>query len=200
MTDIPRSTTLIDFMKKAEADLSFTERRLIVSQALLMLEQNDHEDIDQASPYRSLPAGIEMRVAIRRSLRVGSSAGTPVEDLGVRADEQHQLTRADILHGNVDLIEAAGKILKARHVRRLALVSMVREGEVLVVRLTVHGFDQLDSYVDGRPWGSQTVHDGEISVRLEGIAGAQRLRFEGYEIKNGAREPVANLLTALAEE
>lgn len=35
-------------------------------------------------PLRPLPAGAGMRVSLRRTLRVGASAGQPVEDLGVR--------------------------------------------------------------------------------------------------------------------
>src|SRR5918994_3577264 len=48
------------------------------------------------SPYRALPAGVDMRVSIRRTLRVAEAAGTPVEDLGVVPDERHHLTRRDI--------------------------------------------------------------------------------------------------------
>ena len=39
---------------------------------------------DAESPYAPLPRQADMRVAIRRTLRVGKLAGTPVEDLGVR--------------------------------------------------------------------------------------------------------------------
>src|SRR4029453_13629285 len=49
------------------------------------------------SPYRPLPPGIDIPVAIRRTLRVGPNTGTPVEDFGVRSDEVHQTTRDDIL-------------------------------------------------------------------------------------------------------
>ena len=59
-----------------------------------------------------------MRVAIRRTLRVGRRAGAPVEDLGVVPDERHDLTRNDLLKGNVDLINRAGKLLAARPVRQ----------------------------------------------------------------------------------
>jgi hypothetical protein len=49
------------------------------------------------SPYQPLPNGANMRVAIRRTVRVGALAGTPVEDLGVEPDERHPLTRRDLL-------------------------------------------------------------------------------------------------------
>ena len=61
--------------------------------------------------FKPLPAGAEMRVAIRRCLRVGKNAGIPIEDLGIRPDKKHQLTKNDILHKNVDLLAAAGNLL-----------------------------------------------------------------------------------------
>lgn len=162
----------------------------------LLTSLHDHEDVGGASPYRSLPAGAGMRVSIRRSLRVGQMAGTPVEDLGVSADVPHRLTRRDVLDGNKDLLETAGRILKAEPVRRLALLSSAREGEALVVRLDVRGFDQLDAYVDDRPWSSQAVVSGEVTVRLADAAGAKRLRLEGHRVEAGARTLVAHLLLA----
>jgi hypothetical protein len=66
------------------------------------------------SPLSALPRGASMRVAVRRSTRVGDSAGLPVEGLGTEADEVHSYTLNDQLHNNVDLLAAAGRILAAR--------------------------------------------------------------------------------------
>ena len=52
-----------------------------------------------------------MRVAIRRTTRVGENAGLPLEDLGVVPDVIHRLTRDDLLQDNRDLIAAATAIL-----------------------------------------------------------------------------------------
>ena len=139
---------------------------------------DDFSDGD-GSPYRPLPAGAGMRVAIRRSLRVGPSAGTPVEDLGVRADKVHQLTRRDVLAGNADLLDAAGRILKDQPRRQLDLHSLTRDGDTLVARFTVLGFDRLDVYADDRPWASHQVQDGEITIRL--APPTKRLNFEGHQ-------------------
>jgi hypothetical protein len=46
---------------------------------------------DADSPYLPLPNGAGMRVAVRRTLRVGKRAGTPVEDLGIIPDACHFL-------------------------------------------------------------------------------------------------------------
>ena len=74
---------------------------------------------EPGSPYAPLPKGANMRVAIRRGLRVGALSGTPVEDLGVAPTVQHAMTKADILSGNVDLLEKAGEILAGLPARRL---------------------------------------------------------------------------------
>jgi C-terminal processing protease CtpA/Prc len=67
---------------------------------------------DRSSPYfQSLPYGADMRVAVRRTLRVGMNAGIPLEDLGVVPQHRHEMTRADLLDGNRDLIDSACRIL-----------------------------------------------------------------------------------------
>jgi C-terminal processing protease CtpA/Prc len=55
----------------------------------------------------ALPAGYDLNLSMRRSLRTGVAAGLPVEDLGVPADIVHQLTRRDVLAGNSDLLAFA---------------------------------------------------------------------------------------------
>jgi hypothetical protein len=62
-------------------------------------------------PFRPLPKGAGMRVAIRRGLRVGKRAGIPVEDLGIVPDEQHRMTRGDVLGTNEDLLNHAAALL-----------------------------------------------------------------------------------------
>ena len=81
-------------------------------------QQYFSSDILPGSVYQPLPNGAGMRVAIRRTLRVGRRAGAPVEDLGVIPDERHDLTRDDLLKGNVDLINRAGELLAATPVRQ----------------------------------------------------------------------------------
>ncbi len=63
------------------------------------------------SPFKALPGGADMRVAIRRTTRVGKNAGLPLEDLGVQPDEIHRMTRDDVMQGNRDLIAAARALL-----------------------------------------------------------------------------------------
>ncbi|MFI6599763.1 S41 family peptidase [Nonomuraea sp. NPDC050536] len=127
----------------------------------------------EESPYRSLPGGAGMRVAIRRTLRVGPSSGTPVEDLGIHADERHLLTPRDVIGGNADLIERAGRILAGLEGRRLDLDSVAGG----TATLTVAGLDRLDVYADGRPQASKDVADGQVTIQ---VPAAGTLLLEGY--------------------
>jgi C-terminal processing protease CtpA/Prc len=70
------------------------------------------------SPIHPLPKGADMRVALRMSTRVKDRAGLPLEDLGVEPDAIHRLTRRDLLEGNRDLINEAGRILAGGALRR----------------------------------------------------------------------------------
>jgi C-terminal processing protease CtpA/Prc len=67
---------------------------------------------DRRSPFKTLPNQAELRVAFRRSVRVGPrTAGNDVEDFGVTPDYFHAMTRNDLLRGNVDLINHAASLL-----------------------------------------------------------------------------------------
>jgi Peptidase family S41 len=132
------------------------------------------------TPYKPLPNGAAMRVAIRRSLRVGELAGTPVEDLGVVPDRRHELTRRDVLEDNLDLLDAAGALLAATPQRALRLTSSLDGGGTLTLQVTTQGIERLDAYVDGRPRASADVSDGASILTVPGVAGAAVVRVEGY--------------------
>jgi Peptidase family S41 len=133
---------------------------------------------DSESPYRALPNGANMRVSIRRTLRVGELSGTPVEDLGVRPDVMHKLTRADLLEENVDLLDAAGELLAGMPVRRLSVSASVSGGG-LSVAIDAAGVDRVDLAVDGRPRASEDVGQGPLTVTIPGVSAGQ-LRVDGY--------------------
>jgi len=116
---------------------------------------------ESGSPYKALPKAANMRVAIRRTLRVGAVAGTPVEDLGVVPDQRHRMTRNDVLNGNVDLLEQAGELLAALPPRTLQVTATLGAGGELVLELAVAGLDRADVYVDDRPRASVDVTRGK---------------------------------------
>lgn len=74
-----------------------------------------YDVLEQLLPgvFRPLPKGISMRVAVRRTARVGERSGDPVEDLGVKPDLEHPLTKRDLLEENADLIAFAAQALNS---------------------------------------------------------------------------------------
>ena len=135
---------------------------------------------DADSPYKALPKGANMRVAIRRTLRVGAEGGTPVEDLGVVPDERHFMTRADVLEGNVDLLNRAGELLAALPVRRLDLTVSPSGTDDLDIEVEVESVDRVDVYVDDRPRTSLDPQGGNASATVTGVPGATSVRAEGF--------------------
>ena len=135
---------------------------------------------DAGTPYAPLPKQADMRVAIRRTVRVGALSGTPVEDLGVRSDLRHEMTRRDVLEGNLDLLDAAGALLAGRPVRRLGLTASSAADGTLTLQLQLAGMDRVDVYVDGRPRGSADVADGAGTLTFPGEGGATTVQVQGF--------------------
>jgi hypothetical protein len=135
---------------------------------------------DAGSPYAALPKGANLRVAIRRTLRVGSLAGTPVEDLGVQPNQRHRMTRRDVLEGNQDLLNRAGALLAALPLRRLEATAKLSTSGTLTLDLEVRGLDRADLYLDDRPRASVDLTGPTATVNLENAAGAQVARVEGF--------------------
>ena len=103
----------------------------------------DHNDLlnvmssTAKSPYSRLPSNAGMRVALLRSLRVGTRAGTPLEDLGVIPDDRHYMTKDDLLESNVDLINYAAKKFAQKPVRQLSVEQTTNDdGTQNVIALT----------------------------------------------------------------
>jgi hypothetical protein len=63
------------------------------------------------SGLETLPASVNMNVALRRSVRTGFNDGLPLEGLGVLAEQSHYLTRRDVLGNNEDLLSQTVAIL-----------------------------------------------------------------------------------------
>ncbi len=55
--------------------------------------------------------GASFTIALRRATRVNARQGNPLEDIGVKPDLVHRLTRNDLLASNQDLLEAAAALV-----------------------------------------------------------------------------------------
>jgi len=135
---------------------------------------------DPGSPYKALPKQANLRVAIRRTLRVGALAGTPVEDLGIQPTFRHQMSRWDVLENNKDLLARAGELLAARTVYRLEVDATLDAGGTLSIQLDVANLDRADIYVDGRPRDSIDLAGNAATVTVAGVPGAKLLRVDAF--------------------
>jgi Peptidase family S41 len=130
-----------------------------------------------------LPAQASFRFAVRRVTRVGNNSGALLEDLGVKADKRHHMTRRDVLERNVDLIKRAAKILKKSPVHRLTAERQKPDK----LRITYQNLDCIDAYLDGRPFRatlkverSPRLKHLSIALTAKMIGSAQQLKLEGF--------------------
>ncbi|WP_296600522.1 S8 family serine peptidase [Phenylobacterium sp.] len=128
---------------------------------------------------KPLDGGLSMRVAIRRTLRVGAEAGTEIEDLGVRPTKVHQPTRRDLLEGDKDLLAAACDMLKRRPAYRLTATPPVA-GAGAALDIQAAGLAIVDVYVDGRPAASLDVAGGAARANLA-LAHGARIELKGFD-------------------
>jgi hypothetical protein len=142
-----------------------------------------HEDLRTewtGGPLKQLPKGVQMRVALRRCLRVGTRSGQPVEDLGVVPDSLHPLTKRDLLEENVDLMAAAGALLAARTPRLLRFVSAAAGAGKRKLTVTSGAVTSIDVWVNGRPVATSATAAGTTQVTVPAADGAV-IRVEGYD-------------------
>jgi hypothetical protein len=143
----------------------------------------NHEDLRTEwsdGPLKQLPKGVQMRVALRRCLRVGSRFGQPVEDLGVVPDALHALTRNDLLEENADLIAAAGVLLAQRTPRLLRFTSTAAGTGKRKLTVTTGSLASIDVYVNGRPVATTATADGNTQITVPAAA-RNLVRIEGYD-------------------
>ncbi|MEP7270383.1 MAG: S41 family peptidase [Acidobacteriota bacterium] len=149
----------------------------------------------RSSPFKVLPKGADMLVAMRRSIRIGPKAGRPLEELGITPNQRHYLTERDILGRNDDLIARAAGILRKRPSYKLSVkVTGTRASSTMSLSAASHvsardkrsRISRVDVYVDGQPERSIEAKDGSIGSRriaLSGKKGAE-LRVEAFDGSN----------------
>ena len=142
-----------------------------------------HEDLRTEwtdGPLKQLPKGVQMRVSLRRCLRVGARFGQPVEDLGVVPDALHALTKRDLLEENADLMAAAGALLAQRTPRLLRFTSAAAGTGKRKLTVTTGSVASIDVYVNGRPVATTATADGTTQITVPAAAG-DVIRIEGYD-------------------
>jgi hypothetical protein len=143
----------------------------------------DYTSLQNVLPdlLQALPKGTSMRVALRRSTRVGAMAGMPLEDLGVIPDAVHKMTENDVFHNNVDLINHAASLLKVMK-SRLLRATLDTAGGKCRLNLQTQNITRVDVYLNSRPSMSLDVKDGATAVDLPAQAAAlTNIRLEGFD-------------------
>jgi hypothetical protein len=131
-------------------------------------------------PFRPLPDGADLSLVIRRVLRVGPNAGTPLEDYGVVSDERHEMTRNDITNDDADLMVAAAGLLSKGAARRFD-VELSEVGGELTATFGVLGIDRADVIVDGRPRLTVDLGGNPGPVPVPGAGAPEIVRIDGYD-------------------
>jgi Peptidase family S41 len=140
------------------------------------------ESVHPGGVYQPLPRGSGMRVSIRRTLRVGKRAGTPVEDLGVVPDVPYRLTRDDLLNANVDLINRAGELLAAAGPpRRLEVTVEPNPTAQATVTASTAGMTRLDVYIADRPVQTLDLPQQAVTFTVTKPAGGADLEIRGFD-------------------
>lgn len=154
------------------------------------------------SPFKPLPRGADILLAVRRSIRVGRHAGRPLEELGIVPDRRHHMTKRDVLKRNDDLIRRAARILKRKPVYSLSVKALAqKEGArgIVVTALSkieppdsAKNISRLDVYVNDRPYKSLDASDGSIQARRITLAKRGNRKVElRLETRDGTNNLVA---------
>lgn len=139
----------------------------------------DFLDGDPLTPYLKLPSNSGMRVSIRRTIRVGESNGTVLEDFGVVPDILHPMTRDDLLEGNTDLLAKAADVLANQPSRLLRATLTEQDNSQSSLSIDSKGLDRIDIFSGTRPLGSIDVAEGTTEVTLED-SNFDALKLLGY--------------------
>lgn len=123
-----------------------------------------------------LPKFARFYVSVRRATRSGPAEGLPIEDVGVRGDlPRYDMTFADLIEGNGDLMEHCAELLVAAPFSSLD-VTMVNAGQIAVDTV---GLDALGVYVDGRPLCTEEIGTDSVTVAVP--AGVRTVEVVGWD-------------------
>ena len=154
------------------------------------------------SPFKPLPRGADMIVAMRRSIRVRKHAGRPLEELGITPDHRHYMTKRDVLESNQDLAAQAAKLLSQQPVYAMSVKTFERNGTrgitVSASSKTPPGdakkmISRLDVYRDGRPLKSFEATEGAIQSRSISLG---KIHIKKAEVRIEAYDAEGDLVAA----
>lgn len=134
------------------------------------------------SPLEPLENRGRMRVSIRRLLRIKEHEGMPLEDLGVKPDIMHKMTKSDLLKDNTDLINHAASIIAQIPAHDLSVQISKRSDGGYNIRAETKNITRLDVYLDDRPQLSRDISSNLAEIVLDRPpADANFIEFRCYK-------------------
>ena len=138
-----------------------------------------------ASPFKPLPKGADIGLAMRRSIRVGRNSGRPLEELGIVPDDRHYMTKRDLLEENYDLLRKAAEKLRNKPIYSLSVKPFTekdgdwglnisctskipprktgkKNGSKMTPAKTLENISYLDIFLNGRFKKTINVKDGSL--------------------------------------
>ena len=148
------------------------------------------------SPFKRLPKGADIGLAMRRSIRVGRNSGRPLEELGIVPDDRHYVTKRDLLEQNYDLLRKAAEKLRTKPIYSLSAKPFrekngtwgltlsctskmprrrmkKKNGSKMPPAKNLQNISYLDIFLNGRFKNTINVNNGSLK--------AARVAFEGDE-------------------
>jgi C-terminal processing protease CtpA/Prc len=120
------------------------------------------------SPFKPLPKGVDIGLAMRRSIRVGRNSGRPLEELGIVPDDRHYITKRDLLEQNYDLLRKAAAKLKNKPVYSLSLKPFREKDDTwgLTISCTskIQNISYLDIFLNGRFKTTINTNNGSLKA------------------------------------
>jgi len=121
-----------------------------------------------------LPEGASVNFSFMRAIRTGPSLGALIEDVGVRPQERHAITRDDLLFENRDLIARCIRWLEKQPFTVMRCEPGKKRG---TVEVQTKWLDQLDVRFDHHQMESLYVKDGTHTLKKP--VGTQRVEVCG---------------------
>lgn len=147
------------------------------------------------APFKPLPRDTGLRIAIRRSIRVGQREGRPLEELGISPNRRYYMTKRDLIGHNEDLINEAVRILRAKPTYSLSVKPVPGKRRTFEISATskTHRSDahrkifRVDVSANGWPYTSLTARNGQVAptaVTLDRIKQPRSVVVQAFDHNN----------------
>jgi C-terminal processing protease CtpA/Prc len=147
------------------------------------------------SPIKPLPRDASLRIAIRRSLRVGEKEGRPLEELGITPNRRYYMTKLDLIGHNDDLIAEAVRHLRTKPVHSLSVQPV--EGKRRTFKIAASSnvgrahahkkIYRIDISVNGWPYRSLMATNGTVpptTITVDKLKSKLQLVVQAFDHHN----------------